>query len=272
MHKSTPYSSWLLAAVIAICAPRAYAVTSATPLNGDSRLVTFNYDNDQIFKVLTRVKRHTRIEFAPDESVTAIAGGNTSTFEITKTADGKNVLIRPKFENETTSMVILTSKRTYEFELGSTGDSGKFYQRVAFEYPDVVFFDSTTKAERVERVAREEKLLEAQSGGSVASIDKLNFEYRIEGDAPFRPVQVFDDGKFTFIRLAADLQELPALFLLNEDSDPVIVNYVVKGNTLQISRLMDKMLLKLGKREVRVEKTGRRNRNSYSQSDVFIGN
>ncbi|MFN9154173.1 MAG: TrbG/VirB9 family P-type conjugative transfer protein, partial [bacterium] len=39
-------------------------------------------------------------------------------------------------------------------------------------------------------------------------VERLNFDYRISGRAAFRPVQVLDDGRFTYIQMPASLQEM----------------------------------------------------------------
>ena len=80
---------------------------------------------------------------------------------------------------------------------------------------------------------------------------KLRFTYELSGDAPFKPTSVFDDGKFTWIRMPADLVELPALFAASEDQELAIVNYIIKGEYMLAQRLMDTGVLRLGKQEVR---------------------
>ncbi|MFD2274187.1 TrbG/VirB9 family P-type conjugative transfer protein [Undibacterium arcticum] len=58
--------------------------------------------------------------------------------------------------------------------------------------------------------------------------------------------------KFTYIRMPQQLQELPALFLLTPDNDAELINYVVHGEYLVVQRLIDRVLLKIGKQEVRI--------------------
>jgi type IV secretion system protein VirB9 len=91
----------------------------------------------------------------------------------------------------------------------------------------------------------------ASSGLNPAS---LRFNYKVEGDAAFKPTQVFDDGKFTFLRMPQDVQELPAVFSVIEGQDYALVNYTVDGSYIVAQRLLDTAVLKLGKAEVRVTK------------------
>jgi len=62
---------------------------------------------------------------------------------------------------------------------------------------------------------------------------------------------VFDDGRFTWIRIGADIQELPALFVTSEQGAE-LANYVVKGEYLVVQRLVPSAMLKLGTAEVRI--------------------
>jgi type IV secretory pathway VirB9-like protein len=64
-------------------------------------------------------------------------------------------------------------------------------------------------------------------------------------------VSLFDDGKFTWIRMPSRLVELPALFGMTESGETSIVNYVVQGDYMLAQRVMERGVLKLGKQEVR---------------------
>jgi type IV secretion system protein VirB9 len=59
---------------------------------------------------------------------------------------------------------------------------------------------------------------------------------------------VFDDGKKTFIQMPKELRvyEAPTLFILDEDSEPMLVNYRVKGDYYIVDRLFDQAELRVG--------------------------
>jgi type IV secretion system protein VirB9 len=85
-------------------------------------------------------------------------------------------------------------------------------------------------------------------------IERLNFDYRMRGDAAFRPSQAFDDGRFTYIQLPAALQETPAVFVAGESGEGQLVNYMTRGRFLIVQRLADRFLLRLGSSQVEVER------------------
>ena len=87
----------------------------------------------------------------------------------------------------------------------------------------------------------------------VVGVDALNFNYTIQvtrGSPSWTPLQVFDDGRRTFIRFPAAmvLREAPALFVLR-DSETQLVNYRVKNDTYIIDRLVDAVELRVGQKE-----------------------
>jgi type IV secretion system protein VirB9 len=88
------------------------------------------------------------------------------------------------------------------------------------------------------------------------ALQQLHFDYRIVGEAAFRPQRVFDDGSFTYVMLPPGMQDMPALFRA-EPSDPArmaLVHYEVKAGTLVVHRLMPAFVLRLGRQEIRVER------------------
>lgn len=253
----------------------AHAELIATPLTGDTRLVQFTYDEDNTFLVLAKPKAVTHLQFAADEMLQSVASGDTAQWELTPTKNRKNLFIKPKFEGIETSMTVITDKRTYQFVLRSTADGKKWYQRVSWMYSSSLVLEQDALLESQANVPMPGTLPEPvaaggirplqptfnlppmnQGGGSASTLkpDSLRFNYKVEGEAAFKPTQVFDDGKFTYLRMPQDVQELPALFSVIEGQEYSLVNYTVDGSYMVAQRLLETAVLKLGKTEVRVTK------------------
>ena len=252
-----------LAAASLLVSYPASAELIATPLRGDTRLVEFQFDPDNTFLVLSKPRAVTHLQFAADEQIMSVAAGDTSNWEITPTKNRKNLFLKPKFEDLETSLTVLTDKRPYQFVLKSTTDGKKWYQRVSWVYSSqvVLEFDPAAASDAEEAASAAAggnqgpgASTPAVRGEGPAGINPgaMRFSYRIEGDAKFRPEIVFDDGRFTYFRMPADLQEQPALFAVIEGNDFSLVNYTVNGNFIVAQRLLDNAVLKLGKPEVRV--------------------
>ena len=241
--------------------PSALAQQVATPVNGDTRLVTFDYDPDVTYLLLTRPKSVTHVMLAPGEQVVSLVAGDTVNFVFQVSASREHIFVKPKFEGMTTSASLVTSKASYQFILRSANESGKWHQRVSWNNPEMVLQDvagtapvaSVVKAsaQAAERPAR---LLSGEAG---FAIEKLNFEYAITGDTALKPAQVFDDGIRTYFRIPANMQELPALFGV-KDGEASLVNYKVKDGYIVAQSTSGSFVLKLGKEEARVEKEAKK--------------
>jgi len=232
----------------------------ATPLRGDSRLVEFNYDQDNTFLVLAKPKAVTNIQFAADEVIQSVAAGDTANWEFTPTRTRKHLFVKPRFDDQETSLTVITDKRSYQFVLRSTGEGKKWYQRVSWVYASelVLSLDGSVggdlPAAALAPVHAASAAKDSTPAGMVIEPSALQFGYVIAGDAPFRPRVVFDDGKFTYFKMPSSLQELPALFAVIEQNDYSLVNFEVKGDYLVAQRLLPLAVLKLGREEVRVSK------------------
>ena len=243
-----------LAALLASSVQLTSAEMVATPLRGDSRLVEFAYDQDNTYLVLAKPKAVTHIQFAADEVIQSVAAGDTANWEFTPTRNRKNLFIKPRFDDQETSLTVITDIRSYQFVLRSTGDGKKWYQRVSWVHSrDLVLTvegaDAADAAPALSAGPVSAPKPPADLGIDPAS---LHFGYQMSGDAAFRPRVVFDDGKFTYFKMPSNLQELPALFAVIEDKDYSLVNFEVKGDYLVAQRLLPLAVLKLGREEVRV--------------------
>lgn len=249
-----------LCALLAVPAP-ALAELVATPLRGDSRLVQFKYDADNTYLVLAKPKAVTHIQFAGDESIQSVAAGDTANWELTPTRNRKNLFLKPKFDDQETSMTVITDQRTYQFVLRSTGDGRKWYQRVNWLYGSelVVNFDAPEGPVPVTQLAgADSKAPGTPTVRASANLpaglkpESLRFNYEISGDAPFKPEVVFDDGRFTYFKLPANVQEWPALFAVIDGKEFSLVNFEPQGEYLVAQRLLPAAVLKLGRAEVRI--------------------
>jgi type IV secretion system protein TrbG len=251
----------VIGAALAGALPIVSAEIIATPLRGDSRLVEFVHDQDNTYLVLAKPKAVTHIQFAVDEVIQSVAAGDTANWEFTPTRNRKNLFVKPRFDDQETSLTVITDKRSYQFVLRSTGDGKKWYQRVSWIYNGEIVLameglpePKPTSPETQAPAAPPQKAASAVDVGVGVEPEKLRFGYEISGEAPFRPRVVFDDGRFTYFKMPSNLQELPALFAVIEDKDYSLVNFEVKGDYLIAQRLLPLAVLKLGREEVRVVK------------------
>ena len=84
-------------------------------------------------------------------------------------------------------------------------------------------------------------------------LGNLNFNYRIQGNARFKPVRVYNNGIKTIIEMPREMsnREAPALLVLRkrgffQKSEKVMVNYRLQGCRYIIDNVFDKAVLVIG--------------------------
>jgi type IV secretion system protein VirB9 len=164
-----------------------------------------------------------------------------------------HVYLKPTRPELETNLAINTDRRSYLLELHSYADT--YMAAIVWHYPE----------DDLARLQAQASELAGQQKNSVpvVGIDALNFGYTIQvvkGAPVWTPVQVFDDGRRTFVRFpsAMVLREAPALFVLR-DSETQLVNYRVKNDTYVIDRLIDAAELRVGQKDqeiVRIVRMG----------------
>jgi len=155
------------------------------------------------------------------------------------------LVVKPQEPGLDTNLLIATDRRIYYLRLLSKPED--YTARVAFAYPDDDLADQRWK----EHLAKqEEEKREASRIAELApdAVELMNFDYQLKGDQRIRPIQVFDDGTRTYIRMNPNTtsREAPVLVVIGEDGKPEMLNYRVKGDMYIADRLFDRAQLVLG--------------------------
>jgi type IV secretion system protein VirB9 len=167
--------------------------------------------------------------------------------------DATTVLVlKPLNSGLDTTLLITTDRRVYYLRLLSKPED--FTARVAFDYPEQSA--DQWKAFLV-RQEDDQKKTKHSDDSLPGGIESLNFDYAIKGNEAIRPVQVFDDGQKTFIRMNPNIRyrEAPALVVIGSDKKPEMLNYRVKDDMYIVDRLFDhaELVLGAGKKARKVE-------------------
>jgi len=245
-----------LALALAVIAPPPYAQQAPLPMPLETRLVVFRYDPNESYLILTRPGAVTHVALDADETVVALALGDTVQWIVQD--KGPHLFVKPVRADLFTSGTLVTNRRTYQLALRSSPEGGAWYQRVSWSQPEVLTItrESPVNTAATALESGKERLEQAQTGASAQRLplERLSFGYTVHGSAPFRPAMVMDDGRFTYIRMPRSLQEMPALFVAGESGIGELVNYTLRGDFLVVQRLAPRFLLRLGRSEVTIEK------------------
>lgn len=227
----------------------------AIPSAKENRIVRYTFSPDVIFRVLTVPTLHTHIELGEDEGVKELPViGDSAQWRVS--GGPRNLYVKPLRNDLETSMTVVTNKRTYQFQLVSgRKDNSAVYQKVSFMYPDRDMEIKLRKEADTAVVEAENNRLAGQVIASNIDPASLDFGFDIIGEASFKPSAAYTDGKFTFLAMPKT-QDSPAIFLLDDEGNPSLINYQVKANMIVVERAALRLLLKLGNAEVRITKRG----------------
>lgn len=217
----------------------------------------YPYTKGALYQVYAAISQVTDITLEAGEKLVAVSAGDTVRWVVGDTTSGEgisaqvHILVKPVGAGLETNLVITTDRRTYHLELRSSDKT--YMASVSWTYP----------ASQLLALKGQQSLTEA-AGATIAdtgvNLEQLRFRYRLEGDAPWKPRQVFDDGAKVYIQFPSGLaqSEAPPLFVIDPDGKPALVNYRVRGTTYIVDRLFAAAELRLGtapQRVVRIVRT-----------------
>ncbi len=166
-------------------------------------------------------------------------------------SESVHLVIKPIDAGLATGAVIMTDRRTYHLKLVSRRDGHTPY--VGFVYPED---QKELLAAQLKQQDRTEKWKTMPvAGGNTVDLAQLDFNYRITGDALWKPIQVYNDGTRTIIRLPKSVKsDLPVL-LVEKAGEQTLVNYRVRGNGFVVDEPFQKAILiaGVGKHQEKVE-------------------
>lgn len=204
----------------------------------------FDFSETQVFEIHAAINRVTDIILGPRESLSGPpVSGDTVRWKIAiaRSGAGENervhIILKPLDEGIDTNLILATNKRTYHLRILSRAI---YMPSVSWHYPD----EELARIEAEFMRAKKEEVLKVRP-------EELNFGYEVkEKEESFSPLSVFDDGKKTYLKMPQKMKsaEAPVFFILNEDEDPLLVNYRVKGDFYIVDRLFERAELRVGKK------------------------
>ena len=183
---------------------------ASQPIVTDSRIKTFIYNENDVFKLLTHYGYQSNIEFGPKEKVVTISLGDRVAWQIVPA--GRRIFIRALEENSETNMTIITNERAYQFDLRSSG-GGNLKPSEELVYVARFYYPENDDKELFSKPIEARRAIEA---ASKKPENNINLQYTYTGDDDIAPVKMFDNGKATFLKLPAKAMSLmPRAFIVD---------------------------------------------------------
>jgi type IV secretion system protein VirB9 len=198
-----------------------------------------------LYQLYAAVNQVSDIALEPGEKLVSVSAGDTVRWVVGDTTSGASggeqvhILVKPIAPDLQTNLVINTDRRTYHLEMRSTDET--YMASVSWIYP----YSDLLALQKRNRAATQTAKLTIDQG---LQLDKLKFRYTIKGDAPWKPVRAFDDGKKVYLQFPSGLRQgdAPPLFIVGSNGKPALVNYRVKDNYYIVDRLFAAAELRFG--------------------------
>lgn len=216
-------------------------------------LTQYEYAKDQIYPVRTALGLSTQIELSEYEKVLDYSVGLTTGWDVVRR---DNVFyVRPKVLDADTNLMVRTSKRSYIFELKvvatdwATLDQAKSngaQYKVAFTYP-----------------GQSEGVIEPDSEGYLSQRLDGNRAYHFAYDVKafkrglgwLMPRTVYDDGKFTYIKIGTGKPSQTATFPVvfareTRNGEDMLVNSTIENGTIIVHGVHPYLIIRQDKNAV----------------------
>jgi type IV secretion system protein VirB9 len=206
------------------------------PIATDSRIKTFIYNQNEIFRLVLHYNYQTSIEFEEGEEIKTISCGNNYAWQLTPVDN--RIFIKPLEDNILTNMTIISNKRVYQFEIQSKPHSDYVDSELVYV---VRFFLPATEED-----APIIKNVDNKKEG-VLTIQPYNFNYTVVGSVKFSPNKVFDDGVKTYLYYNKDIRLKKPDIKVVQGKKTIKITPRIVGDYLVIDHIGERLELNFNK-------------------------
>jgi type IV secretion system protein VirB9 len=231
----------VVALVVGAFAPRAHA----------QAVHQYEYVADRIYPIRTGLGITTQIELSPDENVVDYSTGFSNGWELTRR---DNVFyVKPRNVDVDTNLVVRTETHSYIFELRVVATDWRALdqaKQAGVQYKVSFVYPRDTRFRAVDETRPASALSTTLERGRV-----YHFDYDYATRTRLRalvPVNVYDDGQFTYIRLgdlaAFPSGSFPAVFgREHQDGEDFVVNTTVENGAVVVHGTYRYLVIRHGK-------------------------
>jgi P-type conjugative transfer protein trbG len=208
----------------------------------ESRL-EYIYNYDGVYEVFARKGYVVDVTLKSGETVSGVVAGDTARWMVETATIGTtpHVFIKPTEDGIKTNFLIYTNSRVYHL---SVTEQNQYTPIIRWSYPEDVYKPKEiTPAE----AAHNEIFADTVDGQLVYKT--LNRDYRFKGskrvNEALYPLEVFDDGVRTYIRLGENNKyDLPVLYRVEGKKKLTLINYRIRHGYIIADRVFDHARLK----------------------------
>ena len=217
--------------------------SNVPPSIGDNGTLVFPYGASMPFLIAMPLYP-AKISFEPSETIVDYHIGDAARWKLSPGISGTppnqvhHIILKPVDSGLRTALIVNTNKRSYYIHLISRKKN--LIPNISFSYPE---------SEDPKWQAFRDALHQQQRHAPLTQNDRnsttLDFEYKINGNAPFKPLRVYNNGHQTIIQMPKNIatQDAPSLLVLTPDHQRKIVNYRIKKERYIVDELFQKAIL-----------------------------
>jgi len=209
-------------------------VTAATSGPIDARIRVLVYAADDVYRLKGYVGYQIDLEFESGETFVGLGTGDLDS--LTFAAQDNHLFLKPRAGGVGTNLTVLTTRRTYHFDYSASD------RRPDPAFGDVIYvlrFAYPPQSEHA-AAAGEDEL------ASAAGKRWHNLSYGYRGSAQLKPTSAWDDGVQTRLRFDPH-EELPAIFVRNDDGAESLTNFTVDAGELVVHRIARQLVVRRGR-------------------------
>jgi type IV secretory pathway VirB9-like protein len=235
----------------------------------------------EIPSIVCAVLQVTDVALEPGEAITSVSTGDNLRWSVEAVVSGEgpaqqpHLIIKPFDRGMTTSVVVTTTRRSYHLTLRSTDQ--QYMHAVSFTYPGEPQNQAPPAPEQKPKVnvALTEEVdpppPEKKTSGELprwnvrrdppgrSQLTQDPDSYRISGNPRWRPINVYNDGRKTYVVMTEEMTktEAPAMLVLRRNNylfgyDKVLANYRVQRKTYIVDTVFDRAILVSGRDKVTI--------------------
>ena len=230
----TVRSVYVLTIALAACAG-ACGPGRADETATDSRIRTVVYAADEVYRLRGYAGYQVDLEFESGESFVGLGAGDVE--GLTFGAEGNHLFLKPRAAGIATNLTIITTRRTYHFDYQATE------RRPDPAVAEVVYVMRFAYAPAPETATAGPSLDERFDQAVAARPHNMQYGYR--GSPGLKPVSAWDDGVQTHL-VFGSRQELPAIFVRNDDGSESLVNFSIDADEVTVHRVARELQVRRG--------------------------
>ncbi|HWG76692.1 MAG TPA: TrbG/VirB9 family P-type conjugative transfer protein [Steroidobacteraceae bacterium] len=209
----------------------------------DVRLRNVLYDADEVYWLPAYAGYETDIQFEADERFVGLGAGDLKGLSFS--AQRNHLFIKPSAADVNTDITVLTDRRVYHFDYVAVAHApdashADVLYALRFLYPAAPPVPAPAPPSPPAPSQALEALL-----GSAARQRPRNEDYWFCGPSGLQPLAAWDDGVQTHLRFSSR-QDMPALFLKNDDGSESLLNFHIDQDEVVVHRVVQRLILRRG--------------------------